>query len=280
MNAQHIPDLTIEAYHSRPEWSHSQIEVLYQSPPLFHGRFITREFERESSPTLDDGTIVHECLTSGRMIEDVVAIIPPDVLNEKGERRGGTWKEWSEANSDKIQRKRAECDALFRMVESVRRHPRASWLLDAPGHFEHSIVWTDEETGLQLRARPDKLALLNPAIIVDVKTTRAETYSQFQKHLAEYGYHRQLAWYEDGVKALGIDVEASALITVDKTPAHECHVYEVTRSAIELGRMENRDLLTELKYRIDANNWESRDAGAIIEIDVPMWAYAATANRS
>jgi hypothetical protein len=274
----HIPGLTLEQYHQRAEWSHSQIEVLIDSPPLFAGQFITHEYERKKSDVFDDGTIVHDILSSGRPISDLVAIIPDEALNEDRHRKGAAWKAWSVENYDKIQRKPEECDALTRMVDSVRSHKKAAWLLDADGHFEHSIVWTDEETGLALRARPDKISIFSDEWVVsDIKTTRAEDTRQFSRAIADYGYHRQAAWYVDAVHSLGIeDVPAFCFITVNKTPAHECHVYELAPPAIELGREENRQILIELKHRLDTNDWRCRDADTINEIDLPTSAYRFT----
>jgi hypothetical protein len=276
---KHIPNLSIEEYHARPEWSHSQIEVFKDSPPLFHGRYITNIYPFQKSSAMDDGTIVHDILSSGRRIEDVVAIIPDDVLNGDGHRKGAAWKRWSDDHAGMIQRKQDECDSLLRMIESVQSNPKARWLLDAKGYYEHSIVWRDKVTGLMLRARPDKMSLLSDeCVISDIKTTRAEDHRDFSSAIASFGYHRQAAWYWDGVESLGYDVPAFCFITVNKTPAHECHVYELQPSAIELGREENRQLLVELAHRLNTDNWTSRDHGTILEIDLPTWAYRQTQN--
>jgi exodeoxyribonuclease VIII len=275
MTACAIPqsELAVEAYHARDEWSHSQMEVLLQSAPLFYGRFISHEYDRETTSALDDGTIVHHCLTGGD-IADIVAMIPKNVLNADGHRKGKAWQDWSAANAGKIQRRRCECDALFRMIESVWQHPKAAWLLGGEGFFEHSIFWTDTETGLDLRCRPDRVKLINGEyILADIKTTRATTPREFSKDCVAYGYHRQAAWYIDGAKSLGWDVPAWCFITVDKTPAHECHVYELHPAAIEKGREENRVLLHELRKRLDAGNWNAPDHGSIVQLDLPTWAY-------
>jgi len=278
--AQHVPGLSLSAYHDRPEWSHSQIEVLLESAPLFYGRFISREFPKPASDVFDDGTIVHTVLTHDQRIEDILAIIPGDVLNAHGHRKGALWNDWWQANAGRIQRKRDECDALFRMVDSVRAHPKARWLLEGEGEFEYSIIWRDEETGLSLRARPDKLSFFRgDCLVSDIKTTRSFNPRTFGNDVAKYGYHRQAAWYIDGVTALGWHVPAYCFITVDKTPAHETHVYELMPSAIELGRQQNRQLLTELKHRLETGDWNAPDHDSIIELDMPTWAYREDQRR-
>jgi hypothetical protein len=248
---------------------------LRDSPPLFHGRFISHIYPPPKSDVFDDGSVVHEILSTGKAIEEVVAIIPRDALNADNERKGGAWKDFKVANPNKILRKREECDTLIRMVESVRSHPKARWLLEADGHFEHTIAWQDAETGLMLRARPDKISIFSDEwVLSDIKTTRAEDHREFSSAIANYGYHRQAAWYSDAVAALtGGEPQAFCFITVNKTPAHECHVYELMPSAIQIGREENRQLLIELAYRLKTNDWNARDFGTILEIDLPAWAY-------
>lgn len=275
--ARHIADLSLDDYHARPEWSHSQIEVLRASPPLFHGRFISRIFPAPQRDVFDDGSIVHAALTGENEIADLVAVIPPQVLNARGGCSGAAWYEWTEANAGKIQRKAEECDALLKMVASVRSHGKARWLLAAEGYFEYSVVWRDAETGLDLRARPDKVAIISgEAVLADIKTTRATDHHRFAADMARYGYHRQAAWYEDGIRALGYNVPAFCFITVDKTPAHECHVYELVPAAIQLGRSENRQLLRELAHRLQADDWRSRDIDTILELDLPGYKYRDT----
>ena len=273
--ARHIPGLTLEQYHQRPEWSHSQMEVFRESPPLFHGTFISKVYPKKESNAFDDGNIIHTPLLGGSL-GDVVEIIPTDVLSNKGKRMGNAWKAWEAAHPDKILRKQAECDFLGRMIDSVRAKEEAADILDSPGHFEHSIVYQDEATGLWLRARPDKVSLSyhGTKLAADVKSTKARTVKEFMKDAAKYGYHRQAAWYWDACVAIGIDITAFVFISVNKTPAHECHAIELDRDDIELGRSQNRELLHELAWRLDTNNFTSRDGDGIVVGNLPQWAYS------
>lgn len=271
---KHI-DCTLEEYHARPEWSHSQLEVLLQSVPLFHGRFITGIYPRRESDVFDDGTIVHHILTGGNL-DDIVAIIPDEgVLNADGHRKGKAWKDWESANEGKILRKASECDPLFRMIESVRNHAKAAWLLDGDGYFEHSIIWVDQDSWLPLRARPDRIARLSDGTVVlaDIKTTRAMSPREFASDAARYGYHRQAAHYRDGARQIGMEVAAFVFIAVDKTPAHETHCYQLHEADIELGASQNRVLYHELAKRLETNNWTAPDHGEILELGLPEWAY-------
>jgi hypothetical protein len=275
-NARHI-DCTIEEYHAiKGSWSHSQMEVLLEDPALFHGRFITGIYPRVASKDFDLGAVAHQAILAPHGVNDVLAIIPPAVLNAKGERRGKPWQEWSEANADKIQLKRPEAEPVIRMVDAVFANEFAVQLLAAKGPVEFSIAWDDDETSLPCRMRADKIAHFDGYnVIPDVKTCRSVQPREFARTVFDYGYHRQGAWYWDGVEAYfeGVPVNAFMLIAVQKTPPYTCAVYEMAATAIEFGRKENRLLRHELKRTLETGNWTSPLSKQALTIDLPKWAY-------
>ncbi len=270
--AYHI-ECSLKDYHRRPEWSNSQKEKLIESPSLFHGTYISHEFPPMSGKELDVGTVAHECLTNPGGLDAILKVIPDNVLNGQGHRKGGPWKEWSGAHADYIQMKESEIEPIRRMIESVRSTV-PKWILDNVLHYEHTIIWRDEESGLMLRARPDMIVGYGEDVIVpDFKTTRTTTARTFAADANKYGYHRQAAWYQDAVIAIGMSPLASLCIPVDKTPAHETRIYELDPAAIELGRSQNRKAIHELAWRLKTDTWTAPHHGEILMLDLPEWAY-------
>lgn len=276
--AVHRP-CTMAEYHADPAWSRSQIGELIDSPPLFYGRHIAKWFPREKKGTTPDakdiGTVAHWCLSNPGGWEKVVEIIPREVLNAQGHRKGKVWEIWKAENPGKILMKHQEFIPVDFMVTNVWKHPKAKWLLSRPGPWEHSLFWTDEETGLDLRARPDKFTELpdGRVVVIDFKTTKAPTAREFAGDAFKFGYHRQAAWYCDGVSLTGAVVAGFIVVSVDKTPAYECRVFQLSEQAIELGRQENRAALRDLSVRLSTDHWESPGWGDVLEIDLPEYAY-------
>ena len=135
-------------------------------------------------------------------------------------------------------------------------------------------MWHDDDSGLDLRARPDLACHYHDGlVVVDFKTTRAVTARAFGRDAAEWGYHRQAAWYWDAVEEMGYVVHGFAFLCVDKSPAHECHVYELPAEALEHGRRQNLRSRRELFWRLERNDWTSPTADQIQVIDLPVWAY-------
>ncbi|KKL09999.1 hypothetical protein LCGC14_2560240, partial [marine sediment metagenome] len=227
---------------------------------------------RELLDELDVGTVAHECLTNPGGLDAILKVIPKDALNAQGHRKGSQWKEWSEAHADYIQMKASEIEPIRRMIASVHRTV-PKWLFENVLHYEHTIIWRDE-SGLMLRARPDMIVSRGEHVILpDFKTTRTTTARTFAADVVKYGYHRQGAWYWDAAVALGMSPCASLIIPVDKTPAHETRIYELSREAVELGRTQNRNALHELAWRLETNTWTAPHHGEILTLDLPEWAY-------
>ncbi len=275
--AKHIPNLTLTQYHARAEWSRSQLESLRESAPLFHGRYIldppTFPFRR--SDALDHGTVAHECLSNPAGLDGVCIEIPGEVLNDQGHRKGKPWLEWSEAHAGLIQLKAEELAPIKTMVRNTYAHPIASKLLAEVMHYEYSIVWTDEDSGLRLRARPDLICPgdRGQVRVVDFKTTRAVDLADFQRDTAKFGYHRQAAWYTEAVELFGYHVQDFLFVSVDKTPAHEVYVHRLSPDALELGREQNQLGRLELARRLAEDDWTNAAAAMIHELDLPQWAY-------
>ncbi|NBO40554.1 MAG: hypothetical protein EBU92_03265, partial [Betaproteobacteria bacterium] len=62
---------------------------------------------------------------------------------------------------------------------AIANHAGACTLLDGDIAIENSMFWTDQETGIECRARPD---IIRPdGLIVDLKTTQDAGASAFAK---------------------------------------------------------------------------------------------------
>lgn len=267
-NGKHV-ECTAEQYHKRREWSRSQIRVLLQSPTLFHGRFIAGVFEEQRTAAKDIGIITHECLINPHGFDDVCAIIPPEVLNAHGHRKGKPYTDWKREHAGLIDLKSDEAFPVFCMTRNVREHPKARYLLETATDREYTIVWTDPETHLKLRARPDMICRDgNHVILVDIKTTSAVTPYEFYQHTLRYGYHQQAAWYWEATEAMGWQVNAFMFVSVDKSPAFECNVFELQKDLLNQGRAEVAAARRDLKERLRTKNWRSPTWGKVLPLDV------------
>ncbi|MDP7706831.1 PD-(D/E)XK nuclease-like domain-containing protein [Mycobacterium sp. TY815] len=114
-----------------------------------------------------------------------------------------------------------DMDQAELMAAEVCKHPLASALL-AEGYAELSGWWTDQETGVRCRLRPDYLPIDKPRrrpLIVDYKTTDDANPEKFAKSMRDYGYHCQGDWYLDGFFVItGIDADFVLIAQSKKAP--------------------------------------------------------------
>lgn len=126
---------------------------------------------------------------------------------------------------------------LDSMIGSIYAHPTAAWLLDMPGLNEASIFWTDKETALPCRCRPDKIVdpiAAGEHILVDLKKTA--NIDHFRMHIEDYRYHVQAAMYQDGYYQLFGTYPLFVFLVVSESA--ECGRYPVHVFILNDGRAE------------------------------------------
>jgi hypothetical protein len=146
----------------------------------------------------------------------------------------------------------------------------------ARGVAEMSYFWTDPETGIKLKIRPDWLVLDangNILAIVDVKTAREASISSFSKAIEAYGYDFQAAMYSDAISSLvGYNVPFFFAASEKDGPcAVAC--YKASDNMITVGRRKFRAALRMLSYCLENDTWPAyQGSGEIEEIDLPKFA--------
>lgn len=196
--------------------------------------------------------------------------IPRRVLNAQGHKKGSAWTEFADAHADEILLKEDEFETIVHMLDSIRIHGAARELLfDLKGKNEYSIRWKCQHTGIKRRARLDRVI---PGLIIDLKSLADVSAKEFAAHAYRYGYHRQVAFYQDAILALRGRVLRFVFVCVQKTPPYTCEVYELDSEFVNLGGDENRDALRRLAGCRDSGVFQSPSHGTIVTLSAPTWA--------
>jgi hypothetical protein len=241
-----------ETYHGTTDVvSHSSIEVFRQSPRLYEGRFVSKVIP-QPEPT--------EALLLGQWLH--LGVLQPWKLDEI--RRGKLLAP---------ERKRlALADA---MRDALMAHPIARQFIESDGQVEHSIRWTDPDTGLQRKCRRDKVAKLadGRTVIPDLKSAISSAPEDFSKACVNFGYHRTVDWYLEGHHELTGELAAYIFVVVSKSPPHEVAIYELDEEALKLGARQNRALLNRLAGCYRTGQWEAAHEKQINKLSLPPYAY-------
>lgn len=161
----------------------------------------------------------------------------------------------------------AACRAI---ADAVRKHPAAGPFIGAPGICEAVATWTDEETGILCKARFDKYAA--GALALDIKTTRDASGRAFARQCATLGYAQQVAWYEEGFRAVTGTHTQCVLIAVESEPPHAVGFYTIDERSIADATAINRQIVRAVRHAMTTGEWPAYSPG-VVSIEVPDWAF-------
>lgn len=156
------------------------------------------------------------------------------------------------------------------MAKAVHEHPTAGALLNQPGRPELSAFWRDEEWGLTRRARVDYLT--DSGVNVDLKSTVSVDPHAIQRKVIDLGYDLSLAWYEDVLRGLDVDLAASALVFCEKVAPYRVRVVELSPEFIDRGRVLANRALTIYRECVERDEWPAYDNPDFTTLTLPRWA--------
>jgi len=162
-------------------------------------------------------------------------------------------------------------DRMKHVVDAVYSHPTASVLM-REGLSEQTVFWTDPETGLPCKCRPDRIPSGDKGVIIDFKKTRDAGYEAFTNACARYKYFIQSALYLDGYNiASGKTADAFVFIAAELEAPFRVEVYAMAEDFIEVGRREVRRLLQIEKACREGGYYPHYVTKDIREIYCPAW---------
>lgn len=234
-------------YHQRDEISKSQLDI-------FHGNKNGLQWlkdcpvDDEKIETFDFGTACHEILLEPDAFKNNFVVAPNlNMRTNAGKEEMRLFKIEHEAKKILAF---DEYKKLSLMRESVMADPAARHWIEAQGVAEGSWFWTDPDTGVECRCRPDK-DIVGTRFLMDIKST--DTIKKFNFSVDDYRYYVQDPFYTDGLTANGVEKNEMVFLVMQKHI--ECGRYPVKCVTLPLdvkqfGRDEyKRDLENLAKYR-------------------------------
>jgi exodeoxyribonuclease VIII len=237
-------------------------------------------FGDETSPALRLGSLTHCGVLEPLQLSNRYVVEPnfagmPENVDKKGERsfsHATTFvkearKQFAEANSRKTVVSQAEYDKTVGIATSLHKEASVRALM-SQGNSEVSLAWIDYATGLACKCRVDWLTIAGSHIrIVDLKTCRDPL--RFESSIAEYGYHRQMAFYRRGIDAI-FNTRADAWLIAVETESPFCsRTAKVSESALRKGDDEVSELLDLVAECRALDAWPGYTSPA--EWELPAW---------
>lgn len=257
-----FPDLPHADYHSMEGYiSNSYLSRLNICPAA-------AKVPQEETSAMTFGRAFHSFILDGMTaFSRDVAILPE--LNLRTNDGKAAKIAFQEANKGKAIITADDLTAIIEMDKAVKAHPFAKNLIGV-GSNEVSIFWKSQFYELPCKARPDKIP--GSRTLVDLKKTRDASPWGFGNSILSYGYHRQAAFYLDGMKAVtGDQYDVFAFIAVEENPPYRVEVYTLSDAYIEEGRSEYKMLMAIEAHCREANDWPNYTSGDVVELDPPKY---------
>jgi PDDEXK-like domain of unknown function (DUF3799) len=287
-----VYDITNEQYHASAGISRSRLMLLDKSPYHYWYEVLSGEAEpRKATPAMNMGNAFHTLLLEPKLfdreyiVKPKIEKLPPEVrLKDVGkeifeqakvarkevqDRNTILLEEFESQASGKIQLSESEFEETLRWVNSTKKHDLVNTLLD-DGVFEQSIFWTDKETGLQFKARPD---IWTNKMVVDVKTAADAATHKFKRSAIEDGYYLQAAMIYEACQSVGRPFEVFTHLVIEKKAPHVPKIFLMNDTALQYGIDQFNTYKKKLKFCFDSNKW---DGYPVQELSVPKYASITT----
>jgi hypothetical protein len=167
-------------------------------------------------------------------------------------------------------------EAIEHMVESCYQDAVIKKLITNID-YQVSLFWTDEESGINLKTRPD-ICKTKKNVVVNIKTTLDGSPKAFSRDLANYEYPLQACIEVSGCLNTGLmpAVDKYFWLVVEKVPPYNATLYEFEEGEIQASRDELQYLLNKLASARKQNLYPGYSDRAdnpygILKAEIPMY---------
>lgn len=143
--------------------------------------------------------------------------------------------------------------------------------------YQKSLFWTDKETGIKLKTRPD-VCKVNKCVVIDIKTCKDASPEGFGKDAANLNYPIQAAIQMRGCIETGLMpvINKYYWIAVEKTAPYNAQIYEFEMGEWDWAFMRLDYILKLIQMAQKDNKWvgysqQSDNKWGILPIKLPLW---------
>lgn len=269
----------------------------FRESPLAYYDWVTGEDDQPTT-AMSDGSMFHMALLEPERFARTYVAIPDIALNSNdGKERffcaitnilGVEWPSAGlrSAKAETLRNDARTCleivgkrvveqsdlDLMSRMIDSLNKPcHRQQRNIVARGVKEHVLRWTDEDTGLQCKAKLDSWDE-QLGIEADIKRTTRITHRQFGYACADHDYHYQRAFYRRGLRANGLEPRYQCFVA-----AYPLRPYYWATYDIDPGRLDECDLRITENLR-DLADCLAKDTWPTINNGEPRTLYIRSEN--
>lgn len=266
-----FPSIDNQVYHANKlHLSRTSLMDFAQSPYTYWANHINPNRPiKVTTPAMQFGSAFHTFMLEKHLFDEQYAVKPdPVLLKDVGRELYNAHKKICEEfeKSKKIVLTRDAWLTIEAMANKILSNPHAIQLIEG-ARIENSFFWQEEHSGLLLKARPD---VLQPNMIVDLKTCADASPRAFQAAMVSGGYHIQGAMIRDAVERIeSRRIDTVINVCIETKYPHNIGIYFIDEFALDEGEKKYKRLCLELLNSLETDTFS--DYG-IQTISLPKWA--------
>lgn len=188
-----------------------------------------RRVPKEPSTDMEVGNVAHAF-----MFEEEWA--KTNILVKAGRKGSAALKGQQEENPEAMLVSQVVFDRGVSISKALKADKFVSRLLEAAVAMELSLLWTDPDTGMRLKCRVDCVSKVGGKLIAwDLKTTKDASDSALRNKIARDGLHFQGAFYREGLRQSGFDVDHFGFVFVEQSAPHLTNYKLLTDEQMAVG---------------------------------------------
>lgn len=267
---------SLQEYHSYPAVGRTALMVLIDHTPAHYLHAL--ENPSPETPAKILGAAIHQACLEPKLFKEKMIVKPVFegytlkgelTTNENCKEVKEKSAQWHMENHGKTILTLEQFTNIGGMLRAISSHSRAAKLI-SDGHAEESLFWTDPESGIQCKSRPDFVR--EGHIVVELKSTDNASYRSFQKDIANFGYHIQAAMQLDACDAVfGGNHDTHIIIAVEKEAPYAVNCFQLDDMMISEGRQLYIAALKTIQECTKSGKWPAF-GDQLTPISLPSWA--------
>lgn len=259
-----IYSISNDEYHSSTAYSRSQLLTLAKTPYHFWYEHLSgRATPKEETEALIVGSALHTLILEPHLFEHSFAVLPK--LDRRTKEGKKDYELFITENPNQKILTQEQFDKINSIKSHIMEHDVVPILLK-DSVYEQSLFWTDKDTGLQFKARPD---IWSKNMIMDLKSTDDSSLLRFKASAYKYGYYLQAAMLYEACMALDKPFKLFVILAIEKKEPYVPSVFIIKGEALDFGLEQFDFYKKQLYHCLKSNRWS---AFSIHELDVPSYA--------
>jgi exodeoxyribonuclease VIII len=262
-----FPGIDGDLYHKGlPGISKTSIELAALSPANMMARMI-RKNDTESE-ALMMGKLFHSRVEHSTELEKFKALfVVMPVFAGVGSKKAK--EDWLVENKGKLLVDQDQVDQIEGMFDGLMANPQSRALVEVEGASEETVFWTDPESGVLCKCRPDKRIpnYLGGPLVVDWKSIGMFSKKECADSIFEHDYHVSAAFTLDGLRAVGLDPGPYVCVFVQKKAPHNVLCVQIPEIDVEIGRRKYKAILKQIAECQQTGIWPG-----FVDLGLPEWA--------